>query len=319
VIDYIPRAQFDPPAVVVCGETLIDLIQQGDGSFRAVPGGSPHNTATALGRWGVRPALLSRVGQDHFGALIRAGLTRSGVDLSLVANTREPTSLAVATLDAAGSASYSFYVDGCADGTWSAEALPEFSPQAHCCIIAGSFALAVPAMAAAFERLFEREANRLLVFDPNVRPVLVGERAPVEARFDRWISRSTIVKASAEDVHWRHPDVPLADVAQRWLQTGPSLVVITEGARGSRAFTRDVALSRPAPTVAVVDTVGAGDTFTAGLVEWLLGNDVRTPDAIRELTPAQLESAIDAATAVAADTCTRPGADPPWRTARPTS
>lgn len=301
-------------SVVVCGEALIDLIQQADGSFSAVTGGSPKNTATALARLGVPAGLVSRVGNDKFGNLIRTQLSESGVDLSLLAITKDPTTMAIASLDDSGSASYSFYINGCADGTWTVDELPFDFGDAKFVVIAGSLSLPIPAMSETFDTLFEREVGkRVVVFDPNIRTALIGGRNDIAPRMDKWISQSTIVKASSEDIAWRHPQEAIDVVAKRWLETGPVLVAVTDGAEGAHLITKQHAVWRPAPKVEVVDTVGAGDTFTAGLVEWLLSNAKTDPTSISNLSMEEMEAATDAAIRVASDTCTRSGANPPWR------
>jgi len=299
--------------VVVCGEALIDLIQQPDGSYLAVPGGGPKNTVIALARLGVRGALVARIGSDGFGDRIREQLGSAGVDCSLLTETPEPTTLAIASLDERGSATYSFYIDGCADGTWSISALPADLGSAKFCVLAGSLSLPTDSMAAAFDHLISREAHRVVVFDPNIRPALIRDADAVAARFDAWVAASVIVKASAEDVEWRYPGQPLADVANRWLGVGPSLGTLTDGAGGGHAFTLKQSVEEPAPDVLVVDTVGAGDTFTAGMVEWLLRHGVSTPGRIAQLSQDELRAALRAAVSLASDTCTRRGADPPWR------
>jgi len=302
--------------VVVCGESLIDFIQQPDGAFIPVPGGSPKNTAIALARLGVPTALVSRVGTDRFGDLIHAQLQESGVDLSLMVRTAEPTTLAIASLDAAGAASYSFYINGCADGSWSVEGLPDNIGDPSFCVVAGSLALATPAMADALQHLLAREARAIIVLDPNIRRALIRNGGAVARRLDHWIAMSTIIKTSSEDLEWRHPGEPTAAVAQRWLETGPSLVVVTHGGGGAEAFTANARTDQAAPAVEVVDTVGAGDTLTAGLVEWLLRSGVEGRGDVAGLSAAQLDDGVAAAVALATDTCTRRGADPPWRRAR---
>jgi fructokinase len=166
------------------------------------------------------------------------------------------------------------------------------------------------------ESLLDRAQGQLtVVFDPNIRPALIADEGAVAERLDRWIAQSTIVKASAEDVAWRWPGRTMEEVAHEWVEQGVALVVITDGARGAYGRTANAFARCDAPSVDVIDTVGAGDTFTAGLINWLAGHNCVTSDALRSVTSSQLEAALDAAGTLAADTCTRPGADPSWAAA----
>ncbi|MGH3545934.1 MAG: carbohydrate kinase family protein [Mycobacteriales bacterium] len=299
--------------VIVCGEALIDLLELPDGSFLARPGGSPTNTAVALSRLGISTALIARLASDRFGNLLRTHLTESGVDLSRTAHSAAPTTLAVASLNETRNASYSFYIDGCADGSWSTTDLPSALDSVDVLVVSGSLALPTPTMAEAMESLLDRAQGQLtVVFDPNIRPVLIADDGSVAHRLDRWIARSTIVKASAEDVAWRWPGRTMEEVAHEWVERGVALVVITDGARGAYGCTANAFARCDAPSVNVIDTVGAGDTFTAGLINWLASHNCVTPDALRSVTSSQLEAALDTAGTLASETCTRPGADPPW-------
>ncbi|MGI8648092.1 MAG: carbohydrate kinase [Acidimicrobiales bacterium] len=302
--------------VIVCGEALIDLLEQPDGSFLARPGGSPTNTAVALSRLGIRTALVARLAADRFGNLLRTHLTESGVDLFSAVHSAKPTTLAVASLDETKNASYSFYIDGCADGSWSTADIPNALDATDVLVVSGSLALPTPAMAEVMENLLHRAQGQLVVvFDPNIRPALITDKSTVTNRLDRWITQSTIVKASAEDVAWRWPDKTIEEVAHEWIEQGVALIVITDGARGAYGYTTSASTRCEAPAVDVIDTIGAGDTFTAGLINWLAEHSFTTSDALRSLTSSQLKAALDAAIALASDTCTRPGADPPWATA----
>lgn len=305
--------------VIVCGEALIDLLEQPDGSFLARPGGSPTNTAVALSRLGTRTELVARLAADRFGNLLRMHLTESGVDLSCVVRSAEPTTLAVVSLDETRNARYSFYIDGCADGSWSTTDLPSALAATDVLVMSGSLALPTPAMAEVMENLLDRAQGQLVVvFDPNIRPALIADKSTATNRLDRWITQSTIVKASAEDAAWRWPDKTIEEVAQEWVEQGVTLVVITDGARGAYGCTASASVRCDAPPVDVIDTIGAGDTFTAGLISWLADHSFTIPDALRSLTSSQLKAALDAAIALASDTCTRPGADPPWAQRRGT-
>lgn len=299
--------------IIVGGEALVDLLPDRTGGYQPLPGGSPANTAVALGRLGTQTALLARLADDRLGALLRVHLETSNVDLRYVAGSTAPTTLAVVDLDQHGVADYSFYIDGCADGGWQVADLPAALPPAAALHVGGSFALAVEPMAAVFETLLSREqSRRVITFDPNIRPTLVHDHATVRARLRRWLGMADIVKVSAEDMRWIAPDRPLADVVREWHEQGPALVVVTRGAEGVYASGPTGHVDLPALPVDIVDTVGAGDAFMAGLLAAFDRNDLLTRAALTTVTQADLTDTLTYAQRVAAVTCTRPGADSPW-------
>jgi fructokinase len=301
--------------IVVCGEALIDLVPGGGhDSYRARPGGSPTNVAVGLGRLGVDVGLVTRLAGDHFGRLLREHLTGSDVDLRWAVPAPEPSTLAVVSLDAAGLAEYAFYVRGAADGGWTAADLPAALPDGAALHVSGSLALGLPSMGATFETLLEREqGRRVLTLDPNVRPPIDGDDAALRTRLDRWLGLVDLVKVSADDLARLAPGEPVADVAARWLDRGPSLVVVTLGSDGAYAAGPDGSVELPGVAVTVADTVGAGDAFTSGLLAALETNGHLTRDGLAGLGRTELTDALTFAQRVAAVTCARVGADPPWR------
>jgi fructokinase len=302
--------------IVVCGEALIDLVPEGAaGAFRAHPGGSPANVAVGLGRLGTRVEMVARLAADGFGRLLREHLATSAVGLGRVTPAAEPTTLAVVALDRAGQAEYSFYVDGCADGGWSTRDLPADLPAEVVAVhVSGSLALAVPSMGDTLEALLRRErGRRTLVLDPNVRPALAADEGMLRARLDRWLGLVDLVKVSSDDAGWLAPGEPPPQLARRWLAAGPRLVVITRGGAGVYAANAAGEVDLPAEPITVVDTVGAGDAFTAGLLDALARAGRLAVDALPGLTPEALRDALRAAQRVAAITCGRAGADPPRR------
>ncbi|KOX23987.1 hypothetical protein ADK67_19865 [Saccharothrix sp. NRRL B-16348] len=299
--------------IIVGGEALVDLVPDHAGGYRPLPGGSPANTAVGLGRLGAPTALLARLADDRLGALLRTHLENSNVGLAYAVRSTSPTTLAVVDVDRDGAADYSFYVDGCADGGWRVADLPTELPPDAALHVGGSFALAVEPMAAAFDTLLSRErGRRLITFDPNIRPSLVDDDATVRARLRRWLGMADVVKVSADDLEWIAPGRSPADVAAEWHELGPALVVVTRGADGVYASGPAGGLRLPGVPVDVADTVGAGDAFTAGLLAALDRADQLTRTAVATLIGAELAAVLDYAQRVAAITCTRPGADPPW-------
>lgn len=285
------------PLVAVLGEALVDVAPDGER-----PGGSPYNVAVGLARLGRPTAFIGRLATDRYGTLLREHARRSGVDLRHVVTAGEPSTLATVHLDGAGAAHYDFRVDGTADFAWTdAElaALPAIDV-----LHFGSLASWLPPAAEGIDRWLSRHRPGFVSYDPNVRPALQPDPAKARAEVERSLRHADLVKASAEDVAYLYGNDPIERAARRWLALGPTVVVITRGAAGPIACTALSTVARPSPQVRVVDTVGAGDAFTAGLLDALLQ---------RELCCDDLSAVLDEAALVAAITCSRAGADPPWR------
>lgn len=307
--------------IVVCGEALIDLVPLPAGAgFAAHPGGSPTNVAVGLGRLGAPVQLLARLSGDALGRVLAAHVEAARVDTAAVLAAAEPTTLAVVTLDEQGKAEYAFYVDGAADGGWRVEDLPAALPAGAALHVSGSLALAVPSMGETVEALLVRERGaRVLALDPNVRPRLARDEAALRARLDRWVGLVDVLKVSEDDLDWISPGESPADAAARWRAAGPALVVVTRGGDGVHALGPAGPVDLPGPQVDVVDTVGAGDAFMSGLLCSLDEAGLLTTDRLADLSDADLRTALAFAQAVAAETCRRAGADPPWRADLPRS
>lgn len=305
--------------ILVCGEALIDLTPDGigveaDTRYRPLPGGGPFNTAVALGRLGAPAGFLGRLSYDGFGSMLGRRLTDAGVDTRFVAHGDEPTPLAVITKGATPSQhTFSFYVEGTADRLLTVADLPA-NADGIVAVHVGTVALVQEPIGSALEVFVERMARRVVVgLDPNVRPALVRDRAAYVARLHRLAALADVVKVSDDDASWIEPGPPEV-LAQRWVAAGAAVVVITRGASGPTAHTAGhPPVSVPAAPADVVDTVGAGDAFNAGLLCWLHEHDRLTRGAVRSLNPAEIASMLTFAAEVAAITCSRAGADPPWR------
>ncbi|MEV5343855.1 carbohydrate kinase [Streptomyces sp. NPDC052676] len=295
--------------IVVAGEALIDLVPQGPGalaSLRPALGGGPYNTAVALGRLGSPTAFCSRVSSDAFGEALLDGLRAAGVDVSGVARGAEPTTLAVATIDARGSAAYSFYVDGTADRLFTA---PAALPEGTRAVSFGTCSLVLEPGASAYEELMRTAAGQgvFTALDPNIRPGLIPDADAYRARFLTWLPSVTLLKLSEEDARW------LGGSPREWLAAGPSAVVITHGGDGLTVFTRDGAEhSVPGEKVDVVDTIGAGDTVNAALLHGLAAQDALSPAALVGLGADGWTRLLRFAARAAAITCSRAGAEPPY-------
>ena len=295
---------------VVVGEALVDLVgQRGSRTLVAHPGGSPANVALGLARLGDQVALMTRLGRDSFGEMVSAHLKASGVRVDSGPDAGAKTSLAVASL-AAGVASYDFRIE------WDIGDLAPLPVEARC-IHTGSLATALAPGAGQVTNLLERERERgrvTISYDPNVRPALLGSPEDARPGIEHLVSLSDVVKVSDEDLRWLYPDRRDEDVARDWLALGAPLVVVTRGGEGVFAVTAGLELDRPATRIDLVDTVGAGDSFTAGLLDGLSRADLiggARRDALARIDEASLISVLDEASLIASITCSRPGADPP--------
>ena len=295
--------------IVVAGEALIDLVPVAEGELAAHPGGGPFNTARTLGRLERPAAYLGRISSDRFGTQLAELLVADGVSLDAVVRTQDPTTLALAELDAAGAASYRFYERGTsAPGLTEADALAALPPGVAFLHV-GSLGLALEPMASALELLATRFAGELvLMVDPNCRPT--AARGDYRARIERVLALADVVKVSEEDLAWLAPGVEAVDAARALLDREAAVVLLTLGGDGAVVLGRELEVAVPAPSVEVVDTIGAGDAFSGGwLAYW----------AEQGLGRAELadSGAVVAATRfachVAALTCARAGASPPRR------
>jgi fructokinase len=306
--------------VAVIGEAVADAFPvPANGALgldlRVLPGGSPANTAVTLARLETPVAFAGRSSGDAFGRLTRDHLAENGVDLRYVIAAAEPASLAVVSVRDDGSAAYSFHVAGTSDWAWSADELPAVLPDDVDAVHTGSLGLAMPPGGRVLEAWLEAQHGRHTIsVDPNVRPALVGPRDEYRNRLESWVRFSGIVKVSVEDLAWVYPGENAADVVRRWVATGgPVFVAVTLGRDGALGYIGDDEIRQPAAPADVADTVGAGDSFMAALVAGLARNGRLNPVGLAQLTAPELNQALEFASAVAAITCSRPGADPPYR------
>jgi fructokinase len=330
--------------IVVCGEALIDLVpadQTGPGAsaaeqvastaeppassaglpapsagasgsiWRAAYGGGPANTAVALARLGTPAALACRLSDDAFGRQLRRYLVDNGVDLRLAVAATEPTTLAVVALDQYGGADYQFYINGTADWQWAAAELPAELPAGTVGVHIGSLASILPPGADVLRRWLGAQRDRAVVtYDVNVRAALLPNRDAYRTHVAGWLDVAHVLKASHDDLAWLDPDRDPLDVARAWVDRHDlTLALVTLGPYGAVAVPRGQDLVRvPGVHVDVVDTVGAGDTFTAAFLHWLASRGELTTGVPR---PDTLTAALDFAVAAAAIVCTREGAQPP--------
>jgi fructokinase len=301
--------------VTVIGEAIIDLLPAGPPrTFQAVPGGSPYNVAIGLARLGHRARLMARLADTAFGRILRDHAEAEGIDLRAAPRAPEPSTLAVVSLDAAARASYDFYLDGTADWQWTAAETGR-APRDSAVFHFGSIASWTPpgdAQILALARRLHDRGDVLITYDPNVRPGLLADPGHGRSVVERAIGIAHLTKASSDDIAWLYPDLTPAEVARHWLRLGAAAVVITSSAEGAYAFTADGGVvRRPALDVTVADTVGAGDSFTAGLIASLLERGQQAPAGLVRCAAEQLSGALDDAILVASVNCERRGNDPP--------
>lgn len=296
--------------IVVAGEALIDLIGE-DGDLHAYPGGGPFNTAVALGRLGVPVAFFGRLSNDRFGRVLEDSLTESGVDGRYILHCPAPTPLAVIHETPGGGHEFAFYLAGTAYADLTTADLPELAPEVVA-VSAGTLGLASDPPGSSIEELLERESQRrMIVLDPNVRPAVFGDRDVYRRRFERCTAFAHIVKLSDADAQWLYPGEGLEAVVDRLVERGVRLTVVTLGADGALAKTAAGRADVGSPAVDVVDTVGAGDAFGAGLLRWLWANDSLDSDSVGRLDVDALTRALSFAAGVGALQCARAGANPP--------
>lgn len=297
--------------IVVCGEALIDMVVNGDGSRTPSPGGGPFNTARALARLDVPTAFLGHFSKDAFGRQLADCLTTDGADLSFASFGPEPTTIAVARIGPDGLAEYEFVIDGTSAPNLTLDMIPDQLAPEVSALHLGTLGLVLEPMASSLTEFVRRGGpGRLVMVDPNIRPALIVE-PPYRRRLDWLISRSTVVKASVEDLAWLYPDVDYGAAAERILGAGVRLVLVTRGASGAYGATRHGHVSVPAVPVQVVDTIGAGDAFGAAALAWLHDREFVQPEL--SLTTDDVRSLLEFSCLAASLTCARSGAEPPSR------
>lgn len=301
--------------ILSAGEALIDMLPRettaGEAAFAPHAGGSVFNTAIALGRLGAPSAFFSGLSTDLFGTVLDEALAASNVDAGLAHRSDRPTTLAFVTLTN-GQARYAFYDENTAGRMLSPEDLPRLPETITTCFF-GGISLMVEPCATAYATLLEREAReRVIMLDPNIRPSFIDDEAAYRDRITRLIALSDIVKLSDEDLAWLEDDGDIDVAAGRLIAHGPSLVCITEGAKGARGVTARGSTFVASNPVTVADTVGAGDTFNAGVLAALHAAGALSKSAIRALDETTITDALTLGTRAAAVTVSRAGANPPW-------
>ncbi|WP_323036766.1 carbohydrate kinase [Pararhodobacter sp.] len=303
--------------ILCCGEALIDMIptptSTGRDGFVPHPGGAVFNTAIALGRLGVQTGLLSGLSSDMFGQQLTEALRASHVDTSHIIVSDRPTTLAFVRLQD-GHATYSFFDENSAGRILGPDDLPQVSADVSS-LYFGGISLASEPCADTYAALLATEGkNRAVMMDPNIRPQFIRNIDTYRARLDRMMAMTDIVKVSDEDLNWMFPSpLSLTEKVNAVLDIGPSLVILTRGGEGATGFMADgTEVSVPAKRVEIVDTVGAGDTFNAGVLAKLYELGALQKSRLATLSADDLAQALTHGARVAAVTVSRAGANPPW-------
>ena len=273
-----------------------------------VVGGGPANTAKALARLGYEVDFIDGISSDANGVKARKELDRDGVGLALSLTSDKPTCTATLTLDSQGGASYDFLIEGTATFDFKNSWLPDPERLKPSVLHIGTLATIIePGATALFDWAVRVGEFAPIIFDPNIRPSVMGDRATYSAAVEKWASIASIVKVSDDDIKWLYPNETLDEVALRWIAQGVSCVVVTRGAHGLIGFTEHGMEEVDGARITVVDTVGAGDTVGAIVVEGVIAHSVAG------LQGHVLNEVLHKASVAAGITCSRAGAQPPYK------
>ena len=291
----------------VCGEVLIDLLP-GTPDRVAVVGGGPANTAKALARLGHDVNFIDGISTDDYGLKARAELLADEVNLDLALTSDKPTCLAIVTLAADRKASYEFKIDGTATFDFDLNWLPDPSVHKPSVLQIGTLVTIVePGASVLYDWAMKVAEFAPIVFDPNIRPSVMGDRDRYQAAVEKWAAISSVIKVSDDDLAWLFPGQPFEEIAKRWVADGAALVVVTRGVNGSIGYTESGVEEALGVKIDLVDTVGAGDTVGAVIIESMVR------DGILSLQGEGLKKVLNRAAAAAAITCSRAGAQPPYK------
>lgn len=301
--------------ILCCGEALIDMLPRqstlGENAYAPYAGGAIFNTAIALGRLGIPTGFFTGLSDDMLGDVLRETLTASHVDYSLCVISSRPTTVAFVKL-VNGSATYAFYDENTAGRMITVDDLPALGDDVEA-LHFGAISLIPDPCGGTYEALMAREHQaRVISLDPNIRPGFIKDKQAHHGRIMRMAAQSDIIKFSDEDLEWFGMHGDHDALAARWLDIGPKMVVITKGAEGAVGYTRRNKVEIPSKKVTVVDTVGAGDTFDAGVLASLKRDGLLTKAQVADLGEAAVRNALTLAASVAAVTVSRAGANPPW-------
>ncbi|TBV03299.1 carbohydrate kinase family protein [Phytopseudomonas dryadis] len=304
---------------LVCGEALFDFFCQpgarhSELNFQALAGGSPFNVALGLCRLGVEAALFGAISSDYLGQRLRQVLLEEGVSDRYLIASEAPTTLAMVAVDAQGSPQYMFRGEGCADRQLLPEHLPLLDARVSGLHV-GSYSLVVTPIADTLLALVRRESGqRLISLDPNVRLNPAPDIALWRQRIESFAAHAHLIKVSEEDLGLLYPGVEPLTIVERWLAQRCQLVFLTRGSEGASVFSRQHGQwSIAARTVVTRDTVGAGDSFQAAIIAYLVEQGLDSPEALATLSREHIDAMLGFAVQAAALTCSRVGPQLPYR------
>ena len=302
--------------ILCCGEALIDMLPrittEGEAAFAPYVGGAVFNSAIALGRLGAPAGFFSGLSSDLFGGQFRDALGASKVSSTYAHTSPRPTTLAFVRLNN-GQATYTFYDENTAGRMLTIEDLPKLGAEIEAMLFGAISLISEPA-GSAYEEFMRREhETRVMMLDPNIRPNFIPDKAKHLRRIREMMAMADIVKLSDEDLKWFDEAGSHEDVVRNWLDRGPKLIVVTHGSEGAVGYSKAHKVTVMPQKVKVVDTVGAGDTFNAGILASLHEQGLLTKAAIGSLSEDAIRKALDLGAKAAAVTVSRAGANPPWR------
>ena len=291
--------------VWVAGEVLIDLIPDSE-ELQPIVGGGPANTAKALAKLGVDTQFIDGISSDQYGKMAKDELVSAGIKLDYVEYSDKPTGLAIVSLSESGSATYEFVIENTATFDFAHDWLPNPQTDRPSLLHVGTLATVIEPGASVLLEWAQAVAKFApIVFDPNIRSAVISDRDQYVMQIERWIAISSVIKVSDDDLKWLHPSLEIKQVVNDWLTKGPSLIVVTYGDKGLAGYRKDEVVSVEAVQIKVIDTVGAGDTVGAILVEAIVKG------GLVSLTGVRLETMLKRAAKAAAITVSRVGANPP--------
>ena len=291
--------------VWVAGEVLIDLIPEGR-DLKPIVGGGPANTAKALANLGIDAQFIDGVSTDEYGQMAKAELISANVLLDFAQFSNKPTCTAKVSLSSSGSASYEFAIEDTATFDFTVSWLPDPQSLKPSLLHIGTLATVIePGASILFQWAQSVVRVAPIVFDPNIRPAVLDDRVEYVKKIEKWVEISSVVKVSEEDLNWLYPGKTINKIVNKWLEEGVQLVVVTLGDKGITAYRKNEQVSVDAVKVVVADTVGAGDTVGAILVEAIVNN------GFDKLTGEVLKTMLNRAVKAAAITVSRTGANPP--------
>lgn len=302
--------------IVSCGEALIDFLPvkdaNGNDSYQPKVGGSPYNVALTTGRLGIPTGFLGGISTDFFGEMLAEELERSQVSLKYAGRSARPTTLAFVSL-AHDEPQYAFFDENSAGRLHDPAAHEPVGDEVEALHFGSISLIPEPIVDRLAAVMDANRGKRVICYDPNVRPTLIHDRDAFTARVEAFAKGADIVKISGADLEWLYPGVDAEKVAAGWLAAGTGFVVVTRGGNGVTAYTPTGTVFSPIVPVIIADTVGAGDSFTGGLLARLSEKGLLSIGGVRNIDHAALKDSLDFANRVASITCSRAGANPPWR------